>query len=67
MENPYKNLVGKKVKIPRLFTHGKHSCPEMLENEWIVTVKSQNKGRILVYNDFVYNIEIPVGEVIEIM
>lgn len=67
MENPYKNLVGKKVKIHQQFTI-KDADPEMYEKEWIVFVKRQNGGRIMVENPkYCYNVQIPVSEVIEIV
>ena len=67
MENPFMNLVGKKVKIRQQFTF-KDADPEMYKDEWIVTVKRQNRARIMVENPkFCYNVEIPVSEVIEII
>lgn len=65
--NPWKNLVGKKVKIPRLYTFGRNSDPEMLKDEWTVKVTHQNGGKIMVENSFMYNVEIPTSDVIEIL
>ena len=67
MENPWKNIVGKKVKIQCLYTFGRDSDPEMLKDEWIVKVTRQNGGRIMVENNFMYNVEIPISDVIEIL
>ena len=66
MENPFMNLVGKKVKIRQQFTF-KDADPEMYKDEWIVTVKRQMGAYIIVFNDFIYNVGIPVSEVIEIV
>ena len=66
MKNPFMNLVGKKVKIRQQFTF-KDADPEMYKDEWIVTVKRQMGAYIIVFNDFIYNVGIPVSEVIEIV
>lgn len=66
MNNPFMNLVGKKVKIKQQFTF-KNADDRMYEDEWIVTVKRQMGAYIIVYNDFIYNVGIPVSEVIEIV
>ena len=66
-KNPWSDLTGKLVKIKRQFTLGRDCDPRINDDYWIVKVKRQYHGRILIESDFVHNVEIPAGEVIEIL